>query len=421
MKILISAIACQPYGGSEGLLGWLSCQALASLGELWILVSAEGRHDIEQARANGIVPQNMHFIFVGKAKPYPENRLLARLESWRRYWVFSREILPIARELHEREHFDLVHHVTYSSYRVGNPLWRLGVPFIWGPISGTEVFPLWRFGHILSPSAKLFELARIVSGVVSRFSSGVRLCARNAFHIFAAHGEAVELLSKLRGTSEGISVLSYFSFSPEDMASIPRAAFKDRPDEPLKILAGGHLEGRKGLAIALEGLAIAKKMGTRFSFIITSSGPEHQHLQELSKRLGIEGDVSIGHRLSREDYLKELQDTDLYLLPSLREGGGLTMMEAMLAGCVPIVARCGGPGTAVTDECGVRVPVISPRQMAEEIAEAVVRFDQDRTLLQQMGTAAIRRIREDYAQGCFNPPIQAVYEAALATDKAKRG
>ena len=412
MKILISAIACDPYGGSEALHGWLACRSLADLGELWLLVSAEHRAGIEKGRAQGVVPEHMHFTFIGEAKNYLQNRMLARVQSWARHIAFSRSILPAARELHARIGFDLSHHVTYSTWRVGSPLWRLGIPFIWGPISGTEVFPLGKFARILSPSAKAFEAARVLGGIYSGLHPEVRASARQAFRIFAAHREAVPQLAKLRGTTDGISILSYYTFSPETIAAFARPAFLPQPGDPLKILAGGNLEGRKGIAVALQALALAKKAGARFTYRVTGSGPELAYLEGLARQLGIENEVLLGQGFPRENYIPELQKTDLYLLPSLREGGGLTMMEAMLAGCVPIVADAGGPGTAVSDACGIRIPVESPAQMARDIAAAVVRFDQDRTLLAQMGAASPRRIAEQYAHHRFIETIRGVYVEA---------
>jgi len=414
-KILISAIACDPFGASESLHGWLVCRSLAAIADLWLLVSAEHRAGVDKGRSAGLVPDNMHFIFVGEAKRYHENRIFARMQSWARYMAFNRSLLPVAQELHEQEHFDLAHHVTYSTWRVGSPLWRLGIPFIWGPISGTEVFPLRKFAHILSPSGKAFETARVLGGLYSRANPEVRHSLRHAFHVFAAHREAVPHLAALRGTSDGISVLSYYTFTPETVATYARPAWPVRPSEkPLKILAGGNLEGRKGVALALQGLAIAKKAGARFSYRVTGRGPELEHLQRLAEQLGIAEDVCLGQGFPREDYIPELQDTDLYLLPSLREGGGLTMMEAMLAGCVPIVADAGGPGTAVADGCGVRIPIHSPEQMAREIAGAIVRFDQNRNLIAQTGAAAARHIAQQYSHERFIAAIRQVYEAALA-------
>jgi glycosyltransferase involved in cell wall biosynthesis len=418
-KILVSAIACDPYKGSEPLHGWLACRSLAELGDLWLLVSGEHRAGLEKAQANGLVPENMRFIFVGEDRPYLENRMLARFQSWARYMSFSRSILRIAEEWHAREHFDLAHHVTYSTWRVGSPLWRLGIPFIWGPISGTEVFPFRKFAHVLSPSAKAFEMARILGGLYSGVLPEVRSSIRESFHIFAAHREAVPHLARLRGRAEGISVLSYYTFTPETIAAFARQTWTTKPaDQPLKILAGGNLEGRKGVAIALEGLAIAKKAGAKYFYRVTGSGSELPHLQQLAEKLGIAQDVSIGQGFKREDYVRELQDTDLYLLPSLREGGGLTMMEAMLAGCVPIVADAGGPGSAVADGCGVRVAIETPEQMSREIGAAIVRFDQNRQLLAQFGQAAAAHIAQQYAHARFTAAIWEVYDRALRSRTA---
>jgi len=419
MKILVSAIACDPFAGSESLLGWSASRSLADLGALWLLVSAEHRAGIERAQAEGLVPDHMHFVFIGENKPYHENRMIARAQSWARYLTFSRSILSTARQLHEKIGFDLSHHLTYSTWRVGSPLWRLGIPFIWGPISGTEVFPPKKFAGILSPSARAFEMARVLGGVYSGFNSEVRATAKNAFHIFAAHREAVPRLAKLRGSSDGISVLSYYTFKPETIAAFARPSVGASSGGPLKILAGGNLEGRKGVAIALQGLALARKAGAKFSYRVTGRGPELTHLQQLAKQLGIDQHVQLGQGFSREDYVKELHTTDLYLLPSLREGGGTTMMEAMLAGCVPIVADAGGPGTAVTDECGFRIKVESPAQMAHDIAAAVIRVSQDRPLLARMSSAAPQRIAQQYAHDHFIEAIRAIYRQAQAAKPNK--
>lgn len=385
------------------------CRSLAKQADLWLLVADEHRSGVEKAMAEGLVPENMHFTFVGKHLPYSENRLLARMQSWQRYMSFSRAILPIARELHAKIGFDFTHHVTFSTWRVASPLWRLGIPFIWGPISGTEVFPLLRFGQILSLPSLAFEVLRVLGGVYSYCSPEVHRCSRQAYHIFAAHNEAVSLLTRLRKTSTGISVLSYYSLNPERIKTIARQTFPPRVGRPLKIFAAGNLEGRKGVAIALQGLAEAKKQGVKFTYRITSRGPEYEHLLRLAKQLGIGDEVDLGRNMAREDYVCELQDTDLYLLPSLREGGGLTMMEAMLAGAVPIVANCGGPGTAVSDDSGVRIPIKSPRQMAHAIAAEIVRFDRDRELLARMGAAASQRIAQTYSEQRFMESLQAVY------------
>jgi glycosyltransferase involved in cell wall biosynthesis len=61
-----------------------------------------------------------------------------------------------------------------------------------------------------------------------------------------------------------------------------------------------------------------------------------------------------------------------------------------------------------------RIAIETPEQMAQDIADAVTRFYNDRPLLAQMGAAAIRRIAENYSQENFNNRIRVLYQAALA-------
>ena len=76
----------------------MACRSLATLGDLWLLVSDEHRLGVEKAQSEGLVPANMHFTFVGQHRPASENRLVARGQSWLRYMAFTKAIFPIARE-----------------------------------------------------------------------------------------------------------------------------------------------------------------------------------------------------------------------------------------------------------------------------------------------------------------------------------
>src|ERR1700692_1669036 len=151
MKVLISAFACSPTGGSEGAVGWNCVIALSSRHEIWVLTNKSGEADVAKARAQGKVPANVKFKFVGHNKPCHPNRLIARCENWLRYLQWNREVLPIARDLASKIDFDLVHHVTYSTWRVGSPLRFLHLPFVWGPVGGGEQFPK-HFYSVLSPA-----------------------------------------------------------------------------------------------------------------------------------------------------------------------------------------------------------------------------------------------------------------------------
>jgi hypothetical protein len=58
-----------------------------------------------------------------------------------RYRKWSRYASVAAKRLNQEINFDLAHHVTYATWRMGSPLADVGVPWIWGPIGGGEVSP----------------------------------------------------------------------------------------------------------------------------------------------------------------------------------------------------------------------------------------------------------------------------------------
>ena len=97
-------------------------------------------------------------------------------------------------------------------------------------------------------------------------------------------------------------------------------------------------------------------------------------------------------------------------LRAARESAGLTMMEAMLAGAVPVVADCGGPGMIVTNECGYKIPVSHQLQMVEQLANAVIELDRQRSLLTAKGQAASARIATEFSEDHYRKTINGIYQ-----------
>ena len=419
MKVLISAVACDPYLGSENYFGWSAVRALARDHDLWVLTSRRNQPDLQRAAGKGLVPANVRFVFAGEFRPWHPNRLRARLQSWREYLHFSRAVLPLARQLHASEKFDLVHHVTYATWRVASPLWRLGIPFIFGPIGGNERFPA-RFFPTLSASASAFEVARMASNVVSRFSPVVRRSLREAAHVFAANAETERLVKAMRGSGNGVSRLLAGFYSDPQAEDFARFASGKNLDGPLRMFAAGNMEGRKGVALALAALARAKAAGVKFHYRLGACGPEIAHLKKLTVRLGLTAEVEFAENLHGEDYRRELGRTHVFLLPSLRESAGLTMMEAMLAGGVPVVADCGGPGNIVTEECGYKIPAMSREQMVAQLAAVITEINRDRKLISEKGSAARQRIATAFSEENYRRTANAVYSSVMSRDAGRR-
>src|SRR6266516_4992043 len=142
MNVLVSAFACDPYAGYENRHGWTAVQCLPKDHDLWVLTGRRNLLNLESAQAKGQVPQNVRFIYAGPFKEWHRNRLIARLQSWKEYTSFSKNILRIVSELYRTVNFDLTHHVTFATWRVASPLWQLGIPFVLVPIGANVKFLL---------------------------------------------------------------------------------------------------------------------------------------------------------------------------------------------------------------------------------------------------------------------------------------
>lgn len=411
MKILVSAIACDPYQGSESFVGWSAVSALAEDHELWVLTGRRNQPILKRASAEGLIPANVHFIFAGEFQPWHPNRMRAQLQGWREYQRFSRDVLPVARELHAREKFDLVHHVTFATWRVGSPLWRLGIPFVFGPVGGNTNVPA-RLLPSLSTAAIGYELLRNTSNLISRLSPSVRSCLRHADHVLTSEEETGRLARRIRGFDNGVSILSQAFFKPETLEAFAAREPAREPEGVLKLFAGGSMLGTKGVALALQALAHAKAQGVKFAYRVGNSGAEAPHVQRLAWNLGLtETEVAFAPPLSGLAYRQELWRTHVFFQPSLRESAGLTMMEAMMAGCVPVVADCGGPGFIVTDDCGYKIPTHSQKQMIQQLANTIIAIDRDRNIILEKGRAASQRIISGFSKENYRTKVNAVYKS----------
>ena len=214
MKVLISAMACDPFWGSESQVGWTAVRALAKDHDLWVVTGSRNRAHLERAQDEGLVPKNVRFAYAGTFGPFSSNRMRARFQDWQEYMGYSRAVLTIAGELHRKVGFDLAHHLTVATWRVASPLWRLGVPFVFGPVGGNERFPL-RFLPMLRGAARAFELCRMGSNLVSRLSPSVRACIRRSSHVLAANPETAALAARMRGSDADVTCLSPGFFGEE--------------------------------------------------------------------------------------------------------------------------------------------------------------------------------------------------------------
>ncbi len=412
MRVLLSASACSPRLGSEAQFGWNTLLAASEIAdEVHLLGHDFNRRDLLDAKDGGQLPPNVHLHFAGIHRPFRKNRILARLASWQAFHDWNHAALPLALELHRRHPFDLVHHATVASWRVASGLWQLDIPFVWGPLGGGEMVPR-PFYRYLSLQSRCFEILRVLQGAIALRTPSIRACARHACALVAANNETARVLGRLSRDPEKPRLLSPASFSSEHLNLLGQGMEKPACP-PLKLFAGGDIEGRKGIALALEALArFRRDHGGKFVYQIAGTGAERSHLENLSASLGLSDWVTFTNPLRQEEYFATLHVSHAYLLPSLRDSAGLTLLEAMAAGCVPIVADCGGPGMVIDSRCGFKIPSVSPSGLIEGIVQALIEIQADPGGLGRMGDAARETVRRNLSRAAFVSSLREIYNQA---------
>jgi glycosyltransferase involved in cell wall biosynthesis len=406
MKILVCGYACDPFGGSEPGVGWTAVTRIAKRHDVCVITDIHNKKGWERGYAEGVVPANVKVRFLRDRSACSENRLIAHIQSWLNYRDFTGRVLAAAREWHAEEHFDLCHQVTIAGWRMPSPLWKLPIPFVWGPIGGAGYIPP-AFRKMLSPSARLFESARDLNSWWAARSKAFRECIRETSVVFAANEETEIFLKPFRGDKHLVR-LPIVSISAEKAAAFKRPEETDASG-PLKLFAGGNMEGRKGVSIALRALAKAGERGLDYRYTVAGGGPEMPSLRKLAEELGIMANVDFHPGFKGPDYIAALQDHHIYFLPSFRESTPVTLLEAYLAGCYPVVADTSAQGEIVRLAGGTAVPLTDINGLVDGLADALLECDTDRARLRIENGKSLEILAEYFHSDRYDREIASAY------------
>lgn len=412
MRILVSAYACNPYGGSESGVGWAAVCRIARLHDVWVLCDIHNKAGWERGVLEGIVPGNVRVRFLRERSACSANRFIAHIQSWLNYADFNRKVLDAARDWHKEVGFDLCHQVTIAAWRMPSSLWRLPIPFVWGPIGGAGYIPP-AFRGMLSGQARVFEVLRDWSTARTLRSQAFRDCIRKTAVVFAANEETEELLRPHRD-GRPLVRLPIVSISKEKADTFARVNVPEETDRvPLRLFAGGNMEGRKGVNLALRALAKVKAAGLPFHYTVAGGGPEIPGLLKLRASLGLESEVEFHPGFRGPDYVDALHRTDVYFLPSFRESTPVTLLEAYLAGCYPVVADTGAQGEIVRLAGGTAVAAVDMSALVQNLANAVLWCATHRGEMIESSESARGIVTRHFSGHRYDAMIEEAYATAI--------
>jgi glycosyltransferase involved in cell wall biosynthesis len=158
----------------------------------------------------------------------------------------------------------------------------------------------------------------------------------------------------------------------------------DRTMHP-SFLYVGRLKRYKGIEFALEALALACRVRPDLVLDIAGTGEGRPALERLARTLGLADAVRFLGYVTDEDKLRLFRTAWANLFPSVKEGWGMTVMEAAACGTASLASNSPGLRDSVQD--GVTGYLV-PHGDAGTLARRMLELADQPALVDALGRAA---------------------------------
>jgi glycosyltransferase involved in cell wall biosynthesis len=365
MKVLLVGHACGPDRGSEPGLTWNWALSLSRIHRIHVLTHPQYRPEIE-AYLLKHPNANLEFRWVN---------LPSWIDPWRparsdrgirlHYLIWQWLAYHEAKRMHERHDFDIVHHVSWGTISAPPLLWRLPIPFVWGPVGGGATAPR-SFRHYLGADA-IGDLLRTLRIRLLPWAPFLRKAVKNSAVLVATNRETVRLMKQAGGRDVRLGY---------DNAVSTRMLADQIPSRPsngeMKLLWAGRLEPFKALRLGIEALALLKDTPVRL--LVAGEGSQRKELEALTRKLGVSDRVEFLGQAPWTAMPLLFRSADAFLFTSLRDSMGSVVMEAMSQALPIITLDHQGVAGLVPDEAGIKAPVITPAVTVAALAEGIRRL-----------------------------------------------
>ena len=250
-------------------------------------------------------------------------------------------------------------------YREPGYVWKLNIPYMWGPIGGANNTP-WKLFDILSLKGKLkYAFRNVVNSFQLHYSNNVRKAIKRVDLLLTATSEVQTKIKKIHKKD--------CIYLPENCLLTEPKIDENKFIEPIdkyQLIFVGRVDENKGCIMFLRALTLVKGKN-KIKVNIIGDGPVKPQLEEFVKTNALDDVVTFHGKMSRNEVMQMFNSAHLHIISSLSEGNPTTIWEAMTYG-VPTLSldHCGMHDT-ICPKCGIKIPVINSEQIASDIAREI--------------------------------------------------
>jgi glycosyltransferase involved in cell wall biosynthesis len=368
-KILISAYAISPYLGSEYGIAWNFVTRLSAFYDITVLYGTAGKRMGNNAEIVDYIKKNGS---AGVTYVYVRPNLLVLFLDWLNFKInpiffslshllWQRQVLTVARQLVKSENYDLAHQLGPGGFRHPGFLWKLKMPFVWGPVRGTSSLNK-IFFPMLGKESYFHNVIRNLSNIYYlKFSRKIKKVSRLASAIFCSTFADQKNFKKF---------LSVECPVIRENSIINLASSIKKSRSRLKFVWAGSVDDRKALNLLIEGLSRLPRRSD-WTLHVVGDGPSKEKCMSMSRELGVASQIVWHGHVKHERVLEIMGDADVHILTSIMEGNPTVLFEAFEM-CIPTIALDHlAMGELIDEHNGFKIKVTTLDEIVSKLSECI--------------------------------------------------
>lgn len=385
MNILYVAFPCNPYSGSESKIGWNIPLENSKIKENKIIVITirDMKNNIDNyIKKNGNVDIEFYYVDL----PTCVKKVLKRLPTIKLQLYHKLVYRLIKKRIVEKYRIDIIHQITPVEFRsIGNYYKFKNVKFIVGPVGGGEYIPV-GFSYYIRKNYIIEKIRKVLNYVSKMNLKSNKQKLKNTNIIFA-NNETKEYLN----LKQKINIIMPEIGLRED--EIVDNSLNDCSDI-ITFIVSGRLIYRKGHEFLLETL---KTIPENYDYIvkIIGDGKEYKNIQKIiNKNINLKKHVKMLGNIdfSKMDY--EYSNSDILIMPSLRETTGSVVLEAMAKGLPVITIKRFGAKEIIDNKSGYLYDGNSKEELIESLKNIILNCIENKELVRKKSKVCLKKAND---------------------------
>ncbi len=379
IKVFVSAYACEPGLGSEIGVGWNWVLEMSKYFDLWVLTRKSNRENIETWIKEQKWEHKIHFLYFDLPKA---------LRFWKKgmrgvrlyYTMWQMFTNRIVKQTMQKNHIEIYHLLTY-----GNALWkasRYGMKqfFVWGPTGGVDTIPS-EYSRRYDTKSRLIEMVRRTIVKTLPINYGFYKRCKNADLIFCkSHNMYYAIPQKYR---KNAMLFTDVAVEMKDLVSKE----KKKDSSKIRYIVVGKMDAWRAFDVLVEAFSDAYKSNKDIELEIVGKGADWNRIKRLIKDKNMENNIHMAGKVTMEQYFALMNDADVVVNSSLKEGAVTVAFDAMSLSKPLICVDTGGYTRYFNEEYAIVLERGNRQQLIDDMSRAILSLT-DKELRQKLGEKA---------------------------------